>query len=218
MSADRSPLPRRAIEVLREEGVRGLWWRSLGLTVYRRLVLVAREMEDDPPPRQSRPSLSFEFLAAGRLDDYLRLRPGFAATEVERRLETGQRCVLVRDGGEVVSARWLATGRAEMPYLNHVFDLPEGVAYVYDVYTSRAVRGRGVGAKGGAFAVGLLHSEGYRRLLGTFMPQSAAGRGLVAGAGYRPVGTIGCLRLPGLRRLVPRVPPGYLGRARRLRG
>lgn len=197
--------------------MRSFWWRSLGLTVYRRLVLVAREVDDHPPSRRSRPRISFEFLEPGHLDDYLGLRPGLAAAEVERRLETGQRCVLARVEGDVVSARWLATGCAEMPYLDHAFDLPEGVVYVHDVYTSRAARGRGVGAEGVAFAVGLLHSEGYRRLLATFMPGNVAGRGLVAAVGYRPLGTIACLRLPGLRVLRQRVPPGYLGPARRLR-
>jgi GNAT superfamily N-acetyltransferase len=216
VSGDRAPLPRRAIEVLREEGIRSFWWRSLGITFYRRLVLVAREI-DDGPLSAARQQLSFDFLEPGHLDDYLRLRPDLPATEVERRLETRQRCLLTRQEGQVVSARWVATGRAEMPYLDHAFDLPEEVAYVYDVYTSRAARGLGIGAEGGAFAVGLLRSEGYRRLLGTFMPQNTAGLRLVTAAGYRAVGRIGCFRLPGLRLLVPRIPPGYLGPPRRLR-
>lgn len=49
------------------------------------------------------------------------------------------------------------------------------------------------------------------------MPGNAAGLGLVRGAGYRPVGTVGCLRLGSARLPVRRrLPSAYLGSATRL--
>lgn len=90
---------RRSLEVLRAEGPRGLWWRGLGVTVYRRLILVSRRLE-------SRPRVAAKIVVDVKL----------------------------LEDGAPVSTLWFATLRAEFPYLELVFDLPDGVGYVYDVY------------------------------------------------------------------------------------
>lgn len=207
---------RRAGEVLRTEGLRGLWWRGLGVTVYRRLTLVARPVESEPRRRAARVAVTPELLTHETVGDYLELRGDTPAAEVERRLATGQRCVLVRREGAPVSARWFATGFAEIEYLDLVFDLPAGAAYVYDVYTGPEARGLGISAAVAPYYEQMLRDAGCRTLLGTAMPENRAGRGLVGGAGYEPVGTLGCVRLGPLRVPVKRLPGGYVGRSRRL--
>jgi len=209
-------LPRRALRSLRQEGLGGFWWRTLGVTFYRRLVVVAREVAG-PPGSRAKLALSFEYLGQESLDDYMRLRPDADRFEIQRRLLTGQRCALARHNGEVVSARWVATERAEVPYLDLVFALPEGVAYVYDVYTTPSARGRGISGEARIQYEELLRAAGTRTLIGTFMPENTAGLGLVRGAGYERVGMIGCLRLPGLRLPIRRLPAGYLGDANRMK-
>jgi GNAT superfamily N-acetyltransferase len=207
---------RRTLEVWRTEGLRGLWWRGLGVTVYRRLMLVARRIESEPPRRVASADVTPELLTRETVGDYLAMRRDTAAEEVERRLATGQRCVLVRRDGAPVSARWFATGFAEIHYLDLVFDLPEGVAYVYDVYTAAAARGLGISAAVIPYYERMLRDAGCHTLLGSAMPENRAGRALVGGAGYEPVGTLGCVRVGSLRVPVRRLPDGYVGRARRL--
>ena len=209
-------IARRTAEVLRTEGLRGLWWRGLGVTVYRRLTIVARPVDLGPATRATRVAVTPELLGRETVGDYLALRRDTPAAEVERRLATGQRCVLVRREGAPVAARWFATGFAEMPYLDLVSELPDGVAYVYDAYTAPGARGLGISAAAVAYYEHLLRDAGCHTLLGTAMPENQAGRALVSGAGYEPVGTLGCLRVGPLRKPVTRVPDEYVGRSRRL--
>ena len=213
----RETLARRLIAVARQEGPRGLWWRALSATVYRRLVLVARQIDRAPPAPGARLAVDLEDLTVARVGHYLELRRDASAAEIERRLRTGQRCTIARHRGDIVSVRWSAVGTAEVPYLELAFELPPGVAYVYDVYTSPRARGRGIARQARLDVEDRLRRTGARVLLGTFMPENSAGRGLVAAAGYRPVGMIGCVRLPGARFPLRQVPPEYLGPARRLR-
>jgi GNAT superfamily N-acetyltransferase len=213
----RESLAQRVIGVARQEGLRGLLFRSLSATLYRRVVLVARDIDAGPPVAHSRLALELGFLTLDDLAEYVRLRPDTGAAETERRLLTGQRCVLARHRGEIVSARWVSTIVAEIDYLGLSFDLPPGVAYVHDVYTAPAARGRGISSEARRGYEDELRRAGIRRLLGSFMPENVAGLGLVTGAGYRRAGMIGCVRLPGVRVPVRRLPVGYLGRSRRRR-
>ncbi len=202
----------------RSEGLRGLWWRSLSATAYRRLVVVAREIDEGPPPSESRLALEHEDLTLDGLQEYVALRSDTSAAEVERRLSAGQRCALARHAGEIVSVRWFVTaGEAEIAYLGLAFELPPGVGFSYDVYTSPPARRRGISREVRRRYEDELSRAGTRRLLGTFMPENAAGLGLVTAAGYRRVGMVGCVRLPGVGIPVRRLPPGYLGPSRRLR-
>lgn len=214
---DHEPLARRVTDVARREGWRGLWWRSLSATVYRRLVVVARDIDEGPPTAPARFDLDFEYLTVDDLGRYLQLRRDASAADVERRLRAGQRCALACDSGEIVSARWFSTGVAEIDYLGLAFDLPPGVAYVYDVYTAPGARGSGISREVRHVYESELRRAGARRLLGTFMPENTAGLGLVSGAGYRAVGMVGCLRLPAVRIPARRLPPGYLGPSSRSR-
>ena len=207
----------RVIEVARSEGVRGLWWRGLGVTVYRRLIVFARAMDEAPVPAPAKVALTVDLLDRQTIDEYLALRPDTTASETERRLGSGQRCIVARHDGRPVAARWFATGRAELPYLDLVFDLPHGVGYGYDVYTAPKFRGLGISPSVRPHQEEILRAEGCRWLVGTAMPENQLGHRLVTMAGYESVGTVGCLRLGPLRMPVRRLPSGYLGAADRLR-
>jgi hypothetical protein len=207
----------RLIDAARREGLRGLWWRTLSATVYRRLVVAAREIDQGPPPARARLALEFEYLTLDGLGEYMRLRPDANAAEVERRLRAGRRCALARHRGEIVSVRWLSTDVAEIDYLGLAFEVPPGVLYLYDYYTSPSARRHGIAAARWS----ILHEEyrraRVRRLIGAIMPENTGGRGAVSSAAYRTVGTVGCVRLPGVRIPVRHLRPGYLGPSSRFR-
>jgi hypothetical protein len=202
-------------QVLREEGVRGAWWRGLGVTVYRRLTLSAQEA--DSIPRREEPGVDIGFLEPGDIDEYLRLRPDESPAEVERRLASGQYCATVLSEGTLASIRWMSTAFAEFPYLGLRFELAEGVGYIYDVYTDPAFRGRRLQRTTTPSYEAFLAEKGVRTWLGTAWLQNPPGVALVKGSKFEGLGTVGCVRLGPLRVPVKRVPPGYLGRASRLR-
>jgi hypothetical protein len=89
----------------------------LGETVYRRMTLLEIPLTPPPSVTATPPALGFRFLDTATVPAYLRLRPDFSREQVERRLEDGDRCFVVERSGELVSARWLAVGRAWVEYL-----------------------------------------------------------------------------------------------------
>ncbi len=207
---------RRVPDVIRAQGLRGLFWRGLAVTFYRRLLVFSRDIAG-PPTQSARVELGFELLDRDGIADYLALRPDQTAKEVERRLAAGQRCAVARHRGELVSARWFAIRRAEMPYLELAFELPEGVGHTFDLFTTPATRGMGITRATRVYFEEMLRAEGCHTLLGTSLPENAAGRALVEAAGYRLLGTMGSVRLGPLRLAVRRLPEGRLGAATRLR-
>jgi hypothetical protein len=212
-----APVSRRLREVVREEGPRGVWWRGLGVTVYRRLAVFVRDVAEVPLKLGSGTGDPEAYLGPDDIDDYLKLRPDQTVVEIERRLATGQHCIVFREGGAILSARWLSLEYAELPYLGLSFELPPHVAYFHDGYTAEAARGRGIGGRswGPAFDQ-VLAGAGATVVLGTIWQHNPLGMRLKRkGPEYHPIGTIGCARLGPLRIPVRRIPPGYLGRASR---
>lgn len=207
----------RVREVLREEGLRGLWIRGLGVTVYRRLLLFSLDLSDYPGAGRQPDGLEVGELDLGSVDEYGRMRPDTPAAEVRRRLESDQSCLFVRREGRMVSARWIDRSEAEVEYLGLTYELAPGAGHLYDVYTAPEARRARIGRATFPRYVAMLQDLGVERLLVTALPENEAGVGLIEAAGYQPVGRIGAIRLGPARVGVRRIPPGHLGRARRFR-
>ena len=79
---------RRAVEVLRDEGPRVLWFKVLGETVYRRLTLVELSLASPPPLREPAIALTYGFVEAGP-DTLPELRGDLTPAEIEHRLARG---------------------------------------------------------------------------------------------------------------------------------
>jgi hypothetical protein len=188
----------RALAVGRHEGLRQLWFKILGETVYRRLLLVELKPRD-AVAAQSDLALEFRFLAPADAEDYARLRPGVRAETVRSRLER-ERCFGAWHAGTLVSTRWIASGTAEIDYLGRELRLEPGVVWISDTYTDPRVRGHDVSPAAGAALSRALAAEGVERQLGGVHPENALGRRAFEQAGYRRVGTIGYIRLGRRRR------------------
>jgi GNAT superfamily N-acetyltransferase len=210
-------LGRHIVEVFREEGLRGLWIRALGVTVYRRLLLFSLDLSDYPGSGRQPEGLEVGELDLGLVDEYRRMRPDTPTAEVRRRLGAGQSCIFVRRAGRLVSARWIDRRCAEVEYLGLSYELPPGVGHLYDVYTAPEARRARIGRATFPRYVSMLTGLGIERLLVTGLPENRAGIGLIEAAGYKPVGRIGAIRLGRLRAGVRRIPPDHLGRAHRFR-
>ena len=207
-------LPARVADALREGGVRELWWRALGVTVYRRLTLYLRDVDapHDPGPAE---------VVVRELDDvdaYLAARPRPARAEVERRLARGHVCGLAWLGDEVVGTRWLSFGVAEIDYLDLAVEIRRDLGYVYDVWTRPDLRRSGVNRSLSTWSADLIRERGGGYSFSAILRENRGGSRIPGTLPMRPAGTLGCLRLLGRRIVVRRgVPDGVLGRATRLR-
>jgi hypothetical protein len=181
----------RAFDVTRSEGLRALWFKALGETFYRRLLLLEAptESRSEPPPQ----SLEFAFLAPNELGDYAFGEHG-PETAAER-LRRGDRCFGVRRDRELVAVRWIAFEEAFVDYLGCRMRLAPGVAYLYDAYTAPAARGAGIFSFTWFTLAGRLSAEGFHTILGTVLPENRAARRAMAKLPYRVVGKVGYVRL-----------------------
>jgi hypothetical protein len=207
------PLPRRVIDALRHGGVRELWWRALGVTVYRRLQLYLRDV--DAPHEPGPPDVVVRLL--DDVDDYLAARSGAPRAEVERRLARGDVCGIGWLGDEVVGTRWLSFGVAEIEYLDLAFEIAPSLGYVYDVWTRPDQRGSGVNRSLSTWSANVIRERGGRYSFSAILAENRGGSSIPGTLPMRPAGTLGCLRLLGRRIDVRRgVPDDVLGRATRL--
>lgn len=188
----RPSILRRAWAILCSEGWLALWFRVLGETVYRRLLLV----ELDLPPRLAAPEgMTARWLRSGEAPAYAEFHPALTVDEVRRRLAIGERCLVLEDGGRIVHGRWVAHKRAWIEYLRVALPLSSGSVYLYQSYTPPALRGQGYATAGAAAAGHILCREGFERVLGCIQPDRSIAYPPAFKLGYRPVGYIGWYRL-----------------------
>ncbi len=191
--------PARAVEVLRGEGPRSLYFKVLGETVYRRLRLIERDISENAPPSPCKLAVECRRLEPGDVEAYLRFRPEASRDETLWRLEAGHLCVAVWRGREIIHAGWAGLGRCWIEYLDLHVEMAPDAAYVYEVWTAPEYRGQRVSsARWAEMNAGLL-AQGVRREIGAVWPENYSVIRSAARGGYRSVGLVGYWGAGGLR-------------------
>jgi hypothetical protein len=188
----------RAAEVVRTEGVRALVARAAGETLYRRLVLVERDL-GEPLDADVPAELAFGYLDGSAVDAYEAFRPG-GGRRAEQRLAHGDRCFATWSGDRLVAVRWLATGTPHIEYLDLPLPLADGEIYHYDTFTDPSERRRGISLASQARLFETLRGEGFRFSIRAVLPENSAAVRDAVRAGYRKRGRIGYVRLGPWRR------------------
>ena len=210
-------------ELLRWEGVRGLVLRTLPVVGYRSVGRYVRSLEEPVPLRTASLPVSFEELNADDQDDYVAFRRGTTAAQFSSRRQAGNRCFVARHDGKLVAALWVATGRAQVGFLRREIELDPGEIYLFDAYTLPEHRGRHLQPMIVSRTLARFQEEGYRQALSLIAPHNRPNITVRERAGFRRVGTIGCVILGpfrydfsrGNRRAAESVPPDGTEPARR---
>lgn len=189
------------------DGVRALWFKILGETVYNRLLLTERRLDEPIPEVRSALPITIGFLGPGDIDAYLRFRPDAARGEVHRRLDSDHRCVLAWHEGRIVQAGWLMVGGAWIGSVGVEIPLALGDAYTYESYTAPDFRRSDLATVRLAWVMRYLRNAGYSRLLAAVVPENRPGFRTIEKMGYRVVGVAGCVRLGRWRRTFWRFHP-----------
>lgn len=190
----------RAADVLREGGIRGLWFKMLGKMVYRRVVLVERALDEPVPEVTARLPLVIDLLKESEVDEYVGFFPRGNVSETRRRLEAGQLCFVARHRGRLVCANWATTKAAWIPYLGCTIQLAPGEVYTYELFTSPDFRGQNIAPAVKAHQLRQFRRAGYSRAVAVIVPENTASLRADGKVGYSPYGVMGCVRLGPWRR------------------
>jgi len=193
MRSGLADIPRRAKNILRQEGLRSFAFKVLGETFYRRLALVERVPQRSSVRVSSQIDVSFRPLTLSELSAYRELRPETANSELVRRIEAGHTCIVGWYAGRIISARWLGLNRCRIDYLDIEISLAPDTAYLCETFTAAEYRGRRVATAGAAVVEEILYRNGTRRELAAIWPENRAGQKTADRAGFTRVGTVGYL-------------------------
>ncbi len=185
----------RASHVLRQEGARSLWFKILGETVYRRLLLLERDLQEPIPEVTVRLPVAIGLLKKTEIAAYVQLRTDADAAAIRSRLDGGQVCFAARHRGGLVSTSWAATNRVWIDYLARELPLAADEVYCYDSFTDEAFRGWGLDAARTAEKLRYFRRAGYRRAVCVVSPENRASLRSCAKVGYRFSGLIGYVRI-----------------------
>jgi GNAT superfamily N-acetyltransferase len=184
-------IARRSAGVVREEGMKSLWFRILAETIYRRLVFFVCRQDCMPPDPPTSADLTLSTIADPDCGVYERFRGG--AIDCRRLLQSGKHCWVLRSDTVIVSSCWAATDFAEIPYLDLRIRLAPGQVYLFDTYTAPAYRGR---SHASLLVAGLTQSclqQGARTVISAVLPENRGGMALFGHLGFQPVGLVGYL-------------------------
>lgn len=182
---------RRLRNILSTEGWKGIWFRALSRTVYRRLVLVERALDKAPPSVSSQLNLKFGLLQAHELDDYYSLQPDAKPEVIRKRLTLEMKCFTARLNGRLVAVCWASTVAAHIDYLEQELQLAPEEVYIFDSYTSTECRGQNVAGARGAYIIRYFQNAGYKRLIGSFLPENKPAIRPLVKLGYHPFAITG---------------------------
>jgi SAM-dependent methyltransferase len=185
----------RAVTIARDEGLRSLWFKILGETGYRRLLVMELRLDEPLADVPLRVPAVIEPLRGSDVGDYVAFRPDTDPAEVRRRVAAGHLCFVARCQGRIVHACWAATGLAWVDYLAREVPLAPDEVYHYDSFTAPDLRGRNLSSARVTVAARHFRAAGYRRLVAVVVPESSRARRPLEKAGYRVVGRVGYIRL-----------------------
>lgn len=200
---------KRFAEVLRDEGIRGLWFGVLANTVYRRLALLELALDRPIPDANSTVRVAFGELSETEIDELAAFRPDSDPSEVGRRLRDGHRCFVARAEGRLLAVSWAGVGRIWSEYLTREIPLASDERCTYGTFTSPAARGHNIATALRATMARELRAAGCRRLLSMVGPENKAGLRLPEKLGYRRIGVVGFVKLGPWRRDFCRVRRGW---------
>jgi GNAT superfamily N-acetyltransferase len=181
--------------------------KVLGRLVYRRVVIVERELRNLWIDQSSDVPLRVRRLHRKDVPAYVAFRQKQTAEEVQTRLDEGDFCYVTWTGDRISSAVWFKTGAAWIPEIDRYLPIGPDSIYGYDSFTAPDLRGRNIPAARGKQTLRLLQAEGYERQIGYALAENPSALRPLEKLGMRRVGSIGFFQLGPLRLDFSRMPP-----------
>lgn len=198
----------RAAHVARHEGARCLFFKILGETCYRRLLLLEIPLDRPPSGLRARKRVQYDLLSGEpdeAVEEFLRFRISDAEDafhframsreqpeqRIHRRLAARHRCFVARHDGRIVSASWIAEGLGFVDYLECDLVVGPETVYIYDTYTLPSFRGNNISPAMTVDIMRGLREEGFDRLISATAPENKANLRSRKKVGFRVCGKLG---------------------------
>ncbi|MEO5700700.1 MAG: hypothetical protein ABIS17_10185 [Casimicrobiaceae bacterium] len=182
---------RRALHVLRHAGPRSFVFSLLSECGYRRMLLLARDLNAPIRSPSCPPGVDLTELQAHDVAAYVTLRGPDAAGVFARRCSSGHRCFVARRGDAVLSACWAATRAARTDYLDRPIVLGPGDVYLYDAFTAASARGLALAPLVCAYQLTVFRAEGCVRAVRATVPENLPALRAHAKSGFQPIAIMG---------------------------
>ncbi len=186
---------RRGREILREEGLRSLWFLVLSDLGYRRFLLLERWLDEPIPEIEPRVSLAFSRLRPDELDEYLRFHDEAPRSQLEERLARGDECFIARHEGRIVATSWASFGQHLIRSIRYRYEIGPSEAYLHDSFTDPTFRGRSIAPALSVYVLEQLRSAGLTRVTVATLPENSANLRARAKSGFRVCGRLTSLQL-----------------------
>jgi GNAT superfamily N-acetyltransferase len=195
----------QTLRILRRDGVAAAWFGALAETVYRRLLVVERDVTvaADAGIARGRYPLSAIEVRTVDVDAVAAL---YAAIGVERipdiSRRAGETWFAAFERERPVAVQALMSGGGSVPYLDVDITLADDAVLLGGLVVDRACRKRGVATRTIAAVLGYAAERGYRRAVALVLPENAGGRGLLQSLGFTPTGRVAARGIARARRAV----------------
>jgi hypothetical protein len=190
----------RVIEILKKEGLKSLWFKVLSETFYRRVVLIERILDEPIHPITSRIAVTINLLEQSNVDEYCEFHPDTTKSDIQNRLDSGHWCFIACYQGCIVHTCWAASRVLWFDYLNREIQLTPDEVFVYNSYTDPSFRGLNISGVRILEMVRYFQKAGYRRMMGAVVPENKLAFRPGQKSGYRPIGTLGFVRIGPIKR------------------
>jgi ribosomal protein S18 acetylase RimI-like enzyme len=186
---------RRAIAVLRDEGLKSFWFKLASELGYRRLLLLERPLAQSIPELEPAVPLRIDTLKPSEVDDHLAFRPEMARACVLDRLRSAQVCFVARHESRIVSACWATTQTAWVEFLACGIAAAVGEVYLFDAFTLPDYRGQRAAPALCTHQLKHFQRAGVRRAIRATLPENVPALRAHAKCGFISFALIRRLRI-----------------------
>lgn len=186
---------KRFTGIIQENSISGLWFKLLGRTIYRRLILIKRDLH--APVNNVCPGIpiTITLLRHDEIDDYIRFRPDADYTTIQHRLDKNAWCFVARHENRIVHSIWAFAKSAWIDYLKCCIQLSDNEIILLDSFTLPEFRGLNIAPARGVFLMQYFKNLGYCRLLGVVHKDNKPAFGPAEKTGWIPCGMKACIMI-----------------------
>ncbi len=189
----------RVTAALRRNGIRGVVVTAFRRSVYRRVILIQRDLSTEIVQPPCDVPIRVSVLKPGDAGAYARFRPEGSPDGEAAQFRRESACYAAWHDDRIVAAAWYHPGEAWIEDIGRRFQLPKDEMYVYDAATLPELRGQSVAPARSAIALVDLRDNGFKRVVAYVLAENPPGLRSTEKSGWRRFGEMAYLKLGAAR-------------------